>query len=364
MSRVLVLANHYNTLRIFRRELLIELVNRGHEVTLVIPPCEEGYQKVLESYGCCVRILPLERRGMNPLKDMKLFFAYRKLLRELKPEQVITYTIKCNIYGGFACRLAHIPCNANVTGLGSMFEGHGMGRKLVSLLYYISLKWPKRVFFENPGDRDIFVKDGIVQKEKCVVMPGAGVNTERFPELPYPGDENGIRFLYVGRIMREKGMDELFIAMEQICQKYPGTLFDFIGWQEDDYRQKVQELEAKGYLRFLGWKADVLPYYENCHCVLLPSWHEGMSNTLLEGASCGRPLITNAIHGCMEAVDDGVNGYLCEKGNAKSLEAALERMLLLSQADRIAMGQAGRAKMQREFEKMTVVEKTLREIEL
>lgn len=359
MSKILILANHYNTLRIFRRELIIRLAQDGHEVLIAIPECEPEYKKVLEDYGTTVQFIEMERRGMNPLKDIKLIETYKKLIAQFQPDKVIAYTIKCNIYGAYACKKKNLPFYANITGLGSTFQGQGKTRKLVSAMYKHSLDKAKKIFFENVGNRDTLVEDGIIRKEQTVVMPGAGVNLEEFHYYPYPDDKDGVTFLFVGRIMQEKGVDELFEAIEYICQKYPKTVFDFIGWYEDDYKERFEALQNKGYTRFDGWQADVRPFYEKCHCIIHPSWHEGMSNTLLEGAACGRPLITNKIHGCMEAVDEGVNGFLCEKKSAESIKENLERFLQLSNEQRRKMGVAGREKMQREFDKFDVVEKTI-----
>jgi len=364
MSKIMVLANHYNTLRIFRRELLIALHECGHEVRVVIPPCDDENKRILEGYGCEVLFLDMERRGMNPVKDLGLFSKYMRLLGEYRPELVITYTIKCNIYGAYACKLKHIPCYANVTGLGSAFQTHGKTRMLVSFMYHHSLNKAKKVFFENSGNRDTLVDDGIIRPEQAVVMAGAGVNLEEFRAMPYPTEENGVKFLFVGRIMQEKGVDELFEAIPVICKQYPGTLFEFIGWYEDDYKEKVEALEWAGYIRFSGWQAEVRPFYESSHCIVLPSWHEGMSNTLLEGAASARPLITNAIHGCMEAVEDGVTGFLCERKSAESLIEKMDAFLRLPHNEKAAMGMAGRKKMEREFDKHAVVEKTLRELGL
>ena len=362
MSTILVLANHYNTLRIFRRELLITLSERGYKVVIIIPECDRENKDILESYGTEVHFIPMERRGLNPIQDICLFNTYVRLLRRFHPDKVITYTVKCNIYGAMACKVMHIPCFVNVTGLGSAFQGQSAVRKLVSFMYKHSLNKAERVFFENAGNRNTLVKNGIVRKERTVVMHGAGVNLKEFSYQPYPDEKKGIRFLVVGRLMQEKGTDELFDAIRYLCPKYPKIRFIFIGWYEDDYKEKTEALQSLEYIRFDGWQADVRPYYKECHCVVHPSWHEGMSNTLLEGAAVGRPLITNKIHGCMEAVDDGENGYLCEKQNTEDLIHALERFILLPHEKKAAMGLAGRKKMEAEFDKRDVVEKTMKEL--
>lgn len=360
--KILVLANHYNTLRIFRRELLIALANAGHEVVVSIPPCEEENQRVLASYGTRVIFTAFERRGTNPLDDLRLLTAYKKLIRSEKPDKVITYTIKCNIYGALACKKNHIPHYANITGLGSAFQGQRKMRKLVSAMYKFSLNQSQRIFFENIGNRDTLVSDGIVRQEQTVVLPGAGVNLTEFSPVPYPACEAPLRFLFVGRIMQEKGVDEFFRAIRRIREKYPNTEFDFIGWYEDHYETQVKEMEAEGLIHFHGFQLDVKPFIAAAHCVVLPSWHEGMSNTLLESAAMCRPLITSNIHGCMEAVEDGVSGYLSEVRNENSLYDSMVRFVQLSHDKKITMGEAGRKRMLEYFDKDMVVEKTLDEI--
>ena len=359
--KILVLANHYNTLRIFRRELLKAMAAADHEVVVSIPPCDEENKRILESYGTRVVFTSFDRRGTNPLDDLKLLAEYRRLVREEKPDKVVTYTIKCNVYGALACKPGKVPHYANVTGLGSAFQGHGKMRMLVSMLYKISLNRSKRIFFENVGNRDTLVADGIVRKEQTVVLPGAGVNLEEFAPVPYPA-EGPVRFLFVGRIMQEKGVDEYFAAIRRLRCEYPNTEFHFIGWYEDNYEAQVKQMEAEGLIQFHGFQADVKPFIARAHCVVLPSWHEGMSNTLQEGAAMGRPLITSNIHGCKEAVLDGVTGYLTEVRNEDSLYSALKWFCALSREEMIAMGAEGRAHMENMFDKNMVVRKTMETI--
>ena len=308
MSKILVLANHYNTLRIFRRELLMRMASDGHEIMIIIPECDEKNKILLESYGCKVEFAAMERRGMNPFKDITLFSTYLKFIHSYKPDKVITYTIKCNIYGAMACKIKKIPCYVNITGLGSAFQGQGRTRKLVSYMYKHSLNKVEKIFFENEGNRATMVNDGLVKYSQTVVMAGAGVNLEEFQVKPYPLEDEGIRFLFVGRIMAEKGVDELFQAIKEIRKTYQNTIFEFIGWYEENYKEKVNKLQKEGYICFYGFQENVKPYIQRAHCIILPSWHEGMSNTLLEAASMGRPLITSKIHGCMETVNEGKSG--------------------------------------------------------
>ena len=170
MAKILILANHYNTLRIFRRELICKL-SKNNEVYIVIPPCNDDNKKKLESYGAVVRFIELDRRGMNPIKDISLLMHYNSVIKKLRPDKVITYTIKCNIYGAMVCKWKKIPYYVNITGLGSAFQNNGITRKFVSILYKISLNKAKCVFFENSGNRDTLVNDGIVKSKQAVVMP-------------------------------------------------------------------------------------------------------------------------------------------------------------------------------------------------
>lgn len=364
MAKILVLANHYNTLRIFRRELLIRLCEEGHTVRVSIPECDEENLQILESYGCSVVFTPVDRRGMNPCADCQLMLRYIKLIREFMPDKIISYTIKPNVYGAFAARQKGIPHYANITGLGSAFQKEGPAKQLVSVLYKISLKNTDKVFFENRGNRNTLVRAGIVREDQAVVMHGAGVNLKEFAPAPYPDTDQGIRFLFVGRIMREKGVDELFAAIRRIRQEYPNTYFDFIGWYEDSYQEIVESMEKEGLLGFHGFVNDVRPFIEKAHCIILPSWHEGMSNTLLEAASMARPLITSDIHGCKEAVREGVNGYLTKVRDTESIYQKMRVFILLSFEEKKRMGEAGRRRMEKYFNKDKVVEKTIREIGL
>lgn len=360
--KILILANHYNTLRIFRRELLQALSKAGHVVVVSIPPCDQKNKEILESYGTRVVFTTFDRRGTNPLEDLRLLREYQKLIRAECPDKVITYTIKCNIYGAFACKAKRIAHYANVTGLGSTFQSQGRMRQLVSLLYKTSLNKSQKIFFENVGNRDTLVSEGIVRKEQTVVLPGAGVNLTEFTPSPYPEDGETLNFLFVGRIMQEKGIDEYFAAIRRLRQDFPNTRFDFIGWYEGNYEAQVEKLEAEGLIRFHGFQADVKPFIEAAHCVVHPSWHEGMSNTLLESAAMCRPLITSNIHGCMESVEDGVNGYLFQVKNEDTLYDALLRFARLSHGEKARMGLASRTLMEERFDKNMVVRLTMAQI--
>lgn len=365
MSKILILANHYNTLRIFRRELIKKLAELGNEVLISIPPAEKQEIDTLESYGSKVIITDMERRGMNPVKDIALLNRYKKLLREVNPDKVITYTIKPNIYGSMACKALKIPHYCNVTGLGSAFMADGgLMRKLVSMMYKFSMNKAEKIFFENVGNRDTLVNENIVRAEQTVVMAGAGVNLDEFAFCEYPEDDGSVHFLNVGRIMREKGMDELFYAIKKIKKEYPNTTFDFIGWYEDNYKETVEKMQSENLIAFHGFQSDVTPFIKKANCIVHPSYHEGMSNTLLESCSMGRPIITSNIHGCLEAVEDGKNGYLCNVKDGEDLYCKIKQFIELPYEKRREMGRYARKFVEMNFDKNDVVDRTVKEIGL
>lgn len=358
---ILILANNDIGLYRFRKDLIERLLSDGHSVLISLPNGE--FIREFEKLGCKFIDTSIDRRGMNPLCDIKLFKKYQKLLSELKPDLVITYTIKPNIYGGIACRLAKIPCAVNITGLGSAIENGGVLKKFVLALYRPALKKAKVVFFENSGNRDTLVAAGVVPDGRDIVLNGAGVNLDDYPYQPYP-ENDPVNFLFVGRVMREKGVDELFEAAKRMKKKFGERAeFHIVGSFEESYKPIMDELEKAGIVRYHGYQSDVRSFYRMAHCVVLPSYHEGMSNVLLEAAASGRPIITSSIPGCREAVVDEVSGFLCEARNADSLFAAMERFMLLKINERESMGAHGRAVMSERFEKRVVVDKTMRWVE-
>lgn len=353
--RILILANYDLGLYKFRKELIEELLNLGHEVYISLP--DGDLVRPFENIGCSFINTPVDRRGINPKTDFELFLNYRKMIKEVNPDLVITYTIKPNIYGGIAARLAGKQYAVNITGLGTAFENAGVIRALVVNLYKFALKKAKVIFFENSGDRDELLSFGCCDKEKTVVLNGAGVNTETYSYQPYPNNEV-VKFLFVGRVMKEKGIDELFEAMKRLVGDGEKCFLDVVGPFEEDYKEKLERYEKEGCLKYHGFQSDVKPYIAACDCFVLPSYHEGMANTNLECASSGRPIITSNIPGCKEAVVDG-SGLLCETKNADSLYKAMKAMIKKPREERERMGEVGRKHMKEVFDKDLVVRKTI-----
>ena len=360
-KRIAILANHSGGLYDFRKDLISELKKHAN-VTVAVPHNDrwEELHKLVDE----VIELPVDRRGMNPIHDSKLFRQYRAMLKEVKPDLVLTYTIKPNIYGGLACRMAHIPYAVNITGLGSAIENGGWLKKFVLALYKPALQGARGVFFENAGNRDTLAATGVVPKGRDVVLSGAGVNLEDYPYQSYP-QEGAVRFLFVGRVMREKGVDELFAAAKRMKQEYgDGVEFHIVGSFEEGYKPLMDELEKAGVLKYHGYQSDMKRFYAMASCVVLPSYHEGMSNVLLEAAASGRPLITSDISGCREAVEDGNSGYLRPAKDANALYGAMQRVMKLSVEQRSEMGCRGRERMEQRFSKTAVVTETIKHLEI
>ena len=359
--RIAILANQSGGLYDFRKDLIIALREKAEVYAIV--PHNDRWDELLHLADRVIE-LPIDRRGMNPLHDSKLFHQYRAILKEVKPDLVLTYTIKPNIYGGLACRMAHIPYAVNITGLGSAIENGGWLKKFVLALYKPALKGARAIFFENTGNRDTLAATGVVPKGRDVVLSGAGVNLEDFSYQPYP-QEGAVRFLFVGRVMREKGVDELFAAAKRMKQEYgDGVEFHIVGSFEEGYKPLMDELEKAGVVKYHGYQTDIKRFYAMASCVVLPSYHEGMSNVLLEAAASGRPLITSDISGCREAVEDGNSGYLCPARDADALYGAMQRFMELPKDRRVELGRCGRERMKQKFSKTAVVTETIKHLEI
>lgn len=357
--KFLVITNHSYMLWQFRKELLQELQKKG-EVVISMPFL--GHEDDFKDLGFRCINTEINRRGINPLQDFKLYRFYKKLFKKEKPDKVITYSIKPNVYAGFLCRKMKIPYYVNVQGLGTAFQSEPMAT-VATKMYKAGLKKAKAVFFENQFNADEFVSRGIVPKEKEVVLNGAGVNLDLYKYQPYPPEDDGIHFLYLGRIMKEKGVDETFNAMRIVKAKYGDeVVFDVVGFFEDEYKETVEKLIEDGIIVFHGFQSDPKPYYAMAHCIVLASYHEGMSNVLLEAAATGRAVITTDIPGCREAVDEGLTGFLCKKQDVGTLVVAIEKFLNKKTTEREEIGKNGRKKMEAEFDKNLVISYTIKNI--
>ena len=311
---ILVLANKTSGLHSFRKEVMKAIVDAGYELYISVPDEDERI-KFFEGIGCHIIKTSFDRRGM-------------KLIKQIKPKAVLTYTIKPNVYGGLACRFTKTPQLANVTGLGDAIENGGWLQRLTVMLYRMGLKKASCVFFQNESNRNTCVRLGIAD-DSSVLLPGSGVNLEHHKYQEYPDDDGITRFLFIGRLLKDKGIEEYFETAQAIKEKYPNTEFQILGAIDGPYQTKLVELTNLGVVKHLGLTTDVRPYIAAVNCTIMPSYHEGMSNVNLESQAAGRPVITTNVPGCKETVDEGSTGYLVEAKSSESLVAAVEHFISL-----------------------------------
>lgn len=360
-KRVLILVNHDVVIYNFRLELVEKLLAGGYEVHISSP--EGDHTQELLGLGVHFHKINIDRHGMDPKADLQVFGEYRKLIKRIRPIVLLTYTVKPNVYGGMAAQMGHIPYIANVTGLGTTVNRGGIKEKLVLFLYRLGLNGARKVFFQNESDRDFMLKKHVAPKScPCEVIPGSGVNLERHRFEAYPNEEGKIVFTTVGRIMRDKGTDELLCAAKWVKKKYPAAVFRLIGFFDDDYEEKIRKAGKKGIIEYFGQQKDIHPWLKDTHAVIHPSYHEGMSNVLLEAAATGRPVLASDIPGCKETFDESVSGIGFTPQDSKALMQAIEQFINLPHGQKAAMGKAGREKMEREFDRGIVVGKYMQEI--
>lgn len=359
--RILILANNDVGLYKFRRELIEELV-KTHEVYMCLPD-GEFIPELVNIGAYFIPCTVLERHGVNPFKELKLVVFYHNILKKYKPNIVLTYTIKPNIYGGIMCTRMKIPYIVNVTGLGTSVENKSVLRFITLRLYKMGLKGAKKVFFQNEENKEFMEQHGTV-KENYEIIPGSGVNLERFPLLPYPDDEV-IRFAFISRIMKEKGIDQYLEAAQKIKAQYSNTEFHVCGFCEKEYEGKLFELNENGTVIYHGMVNDISEFLKDIHCVIHPTYYpEGMSNVLLEACASGRPIITTNRAGCREIVDDTINGYIVEAKNSNDLIRTIQKFLILSYTEKKEMGLEGRKITKKRFDRKIVVDKYIKEISL
>ncbi|HDX9587167.1 TPA: glycosyltransferase family 4 protein [Bacillus pseudomycoides] len=361
-KKVLLLGNHGFVIYNFRKELIKELLEKGYEVYISLPK-DEKVDKMVE-WGCKFIETNVDRRGTNPATDFKLILHYIKLLKQIKPDVVLTYTIKPNLYGGLACRFLNIPCINNITGLGSGFSKSPLLKSFLSTLYKISLKKSSCVFFQNTEDMKTLVDSEIV-KGHYELIPGSGVNLNEYKFKKFP-DGDTLTFIFIGRIMRDKGIDQYLEAAKVIKQKYSNTQFNVIGFVEKTqphYNDMINQLQDEGYVTYLGYQSDVKPFVQEAHCLIQASHGgEGLSNVLLEAAATGRALIASNIPGCRETINEGQNGYIFEAKNTNSLVEQIEKFINLTHVERKQMGINSREKIEKEFDRNIVVEAYMQKI--
>ncbi|NMA48154.1 MAG: glycosyltransferase family 4 protein [Tissierellia bacterium] len=358
MKKVLFLVNHDVVIYNFRRELVERLLHDGYEVYISSPYGERIDDLV--AMGCEFIETSIERHGTNILEDLKLLMHYNRIIKVINPDVVLSYTIKPNIYGGLACMARNVPYIANITGLGTAVENKGLIQKLTILLYKVAFRKVNCVFFQNKQNRQFFI-DNKVKINNYRLIPGSGVNLDYFHVLDYPSNET-TEFVFISRIMKEKGIDEYLEAAECIKSEYPNTRFHICGFCEERYEDKLKEMQDKGIISYHGMIKDVREYLRKCSAIIHPTYHEGMSNVLLEAAATGRPVLASNIPGCKEIFTEGVSGFGFEAKNVGDLVDTIKNFIELPHNKKRAMGLAGRKKVEKEFNRQIIIEAYLLEI--
>lgn len=357
--KILILANNDIGLYKFRKELIEELIIRNYEVYISLP--DGDFVEALKTLGCKYIKTDIARHGTNPIQDLGLLNFYKKIIRQIQPDMVLTYTIKPNIYGGLACASSDTPYLTNITGLGTAVETKGFLQFITMTLYRKALRKANTVFFQNRENENFFLKHKLVLG-KHKLIPGSGVNLSYYVPLPYPKSDT-IEFVFIARIMKEKGIDQYLQAAEEIKRKYPNTKFHICGFCEESYEQVLQAFQENGTIIYHGVVADMKEIYKQIHCTVHPTYYpEGLSNVLLESAASARPIITTDRSGCREVIEDGVNGFICKQKDSNDLTMKIENFLQLTWEEKRQMGLAGRTKVEQEFDRNIIVNAYLQKI--
>lgn len=355
MKRILILANNAGGLYNFRFELINKLLNENFQVYFAVPQSMENDKvKLIIESGAKYIQSSINRRGTNPIEEFKLIRAYYKIVREVNPDIILTYTIKPNIYGNYVANRFNKPVIMNITGIGTSLA-MGKLKNVVKEMYKYACSRSAVVFFQNQNNRMFFIENGLVSETKTKIIPGSGVNVEKFKPIEKTIKDNMIRFLFIGRIMKEKGIEEYLQAAESLTEKYSNVEFQILGpFEENEYKDKISNIKNER-IKYLGKSSDVRNEIKEVDCIVNPSYHEGMSNVLLEGAAMGKPLIASNIPGCKEIVDDGYNGFLFKVKSVEYLEQKLVQFIELEKKTRKIMGRNSREKVIKEFDRNIVI---------
>lgn len=356
--KIAFVGNSLQTMCNFRLGVMAELAHLGHEV-VVIAPKDSDITALKQNQ---IRLIPvdIDCKGMNPFVDLQLVTTLKKIYKEEQFDFIFHYTIKPTIYGGWAARLARTPQISVITGLGYTFIRKGWINRVAKCLYRFSLRGAKEVWFLNQDDKTLFVEENIVAQFKTRLINGEGVNLEKYkstlksPDCPFS-------FLFIGRVLWDKGVGEFVEAAKVVKKQYPKVQFKILGQLGANNpasvnSQQMSEWEQSGAIKYLGETSNVQPYIEQAHCIVLPSYREGVSRVLLEAAAMERPIIASNVPGCREIVVDGTNGFLCEPQNTSSLIACMMHMLSLSNEIREVFGHNGRERVLQMYDEKIIIQ--------
>jgi glycosyltransferase involved in cell wall biosynthesis len=331
--KIAVLSSHTSSLFWFRMDMMKEFIKKGHTVIALGSEPEEEWKKKFQEYNIDYRQLYVERNGMNPLKDLKTFKSLYTFMKKEKPDKVFAYQAKTVVYGSLAAKLNGVSdVYPLIAGLGSIFRGEGFKNKIVKAVmkieYWAACKCSKKIFFQNLDDQNVFIQNGLVNKNKTVIINGSGVDLDKFKPTPLPEVPS---FLYIGRLIKDKGIMEYLKACKNIKEKHPNVRCLLVGpFDSNPSALKPDELKhyiESGVIEYFGEQNDVRPFISQCSTYVLPSYHEGTPKTVLEAMAMGRPIITSDAPGCRETVIEGLNGYLVKVKDIKGLANKIEYLI-------------------------------------
>ena len=366
---IAIISNNDDDIYCFRKELIDALFEKNYDVLLSCPYGEKF--ELMKDYKWIYDNPDIDRRGTSIVKDFQLFRHYFKLLKKYRPDAILTFTSKPNVYANIAAQLLRIPYIPNVTGLGSVLKKSVLFQKFFMFLYKIAFRNANCIMFQNIQNYDLAKKNNVINS-KYRIVPGSGVDINRYPLMDYPDGGNGINgkpvvFNYIGRVLKDKGVDDYIESAKIIKNKYPNTEFNILGFvepTEQHYKKELKELEEKKIVFYRGSQKDVKPWIKRSHAIIHPSiYGEGVSNVLLENASSGRPIITTDNIGCKDTVINGITGLVYHGGNVEDLVSNIETFITkLDNNQRKQMGIKGREKVKKEFNRQIVINGYLKEL--
>lgn len=365
--RVAVLENALLSSYTAREKLMKELVALNYEV-YILTNAPENKEKV-EAFG--VKVINIGSANYNPLEVSGYIFKLAKNLREIKPDVCLTFSIRPAIWGNLTARFLNLRVITNITGTGPLFTSKSLAYRIIRKIYPFALRRTETVFFQNTEDRQEFVSRGFVRRSQTKLIPGSGIDYEKFSPIEITKeDQSGMTFLYIGRLLKDKGVPEFIEAARIIRKKYPNVTFRIVGpvWKQNMKSKMISEEQLNGWINeglieYAGEKTDVRDEIAHCDCLVLPSHREGMSNVLLEAASMEKPTIASNVPGCREIIEDGITGLLCKVKDSEDLAVKMEEMIGLTSEKRAEMGKKARRKVIREFDKQIVIDSYIHEIE-
>jgi glycosyltransferase involved in cell wall biosynthesis len=360
MKVAIVLNTSWNIYN-FRMNFLSALKQKGYEIHTIAPV--DDFTPRLVEMGCIHHPLKMDSRGANPIKDSALIFELWSIYRKVRPDIILHYTIKPNVYGTLAASILKIPVINNVCGLGTVFLKDNLVSAVAILLYKIAFRFPRKIFFQNPEDLKLFVDRGLTPSNVADLVPGSGIDLQKFKPSIYQRNKK-FTFLLVSRLITDKGVMEYISAVKRLKTQGIDAHFQILGPKDPEHKRGIQlpiieEWIKTDTVEYLGSTTDVRQYIEKADCVVLPSYREGTPRTLLEAASCGKPIIATDVPGCHQVVQHNFNGFLCKIKDEVDLAEKMLAMSLLSDETLKMFGENGRRKMESEFSEGIVIEKYL-----